>query len=481
MLRARARQFLFDSRVEHDPGFRAEIVRLSLLAMRVGGCVSIGLSWFFFLSRFVVSPEPRTVGIRALEVGAFTLLGLLSLLAPRWDWVRRRARATAIGTVILADVIAVGFTLRLQASHETRVDDYIPAQVTVLMLICVASIPLRPMQTGLVGAAFVAVYLLFGTAGAAVLPLVTVKPAHVLFMSTLTMLSVAITAVVYQQRVEGHRSHQEALAAVEDLRKAEARMLLSENAALLGRLSAALSHELNSPIGALLSAVDTLLLLSSRQAVAPADDQGRLVLLQGDIRKTIRTSVERLRSTAARMQRFTNLDRAEVQEANINGLLEDVAALIAPAARERGTLELQLEDVPPLICRPQQISAVFHNLLSNALQAVDGDGRVTVRTRVRNRTLEVEVHDNGVGLSKDEVDRLFDPAFRETGGIVSTGNWGMFGARQIVRQHDGEITIESGRGSGTKVLVTLPYKRIAAASAAAHRDAVGEPERLARG
>ncbi|HBY62496.1 MAG TPA: hypothetical protein DEH78_21955 [Solibacterales bacterium] len=377
--------------------------------------------------------------------------------------------------VFLAGAISVGFTLPLQVADQ-GLEDYLTAQVTVLMLICVTAVPLRPVETCGVGLSYLVYYVVFS----GLLHGIAIKPANVLFMVTLTLLSVAITAVVYRQRVDSYRSHQEALSALEDLRRAEARMLLSENAASLGRLSAALSHELNSPIGALLSAIDTLLLLSSRQAVAPVEDQGRLVILQNDIRKTIRDSVERLGKIAARMQRFTNLDRAEVQEANINSLLEDVVALVDPSARERGALEFVGEDVPPLLCRPQQISAVFHNVLSNALQAVDGDGRVTVRTRAGNGKVEIDVHDNGIGLSTDEVERLFDPAFRETGGIVSTGNWGMFSARQIIRQHGGEIAVESGRGRGTTVSVTLPCKGCRKKAAAVAEEPASQPPRFTR-
>ena len=84
--------------------------------------------------------------------------------------------------------------------------------------------------------------------------------------SCLTCLSTALTAVVYEQRRSTYEWHKRTLETAEKLRNAEARNLLSENAASVGRLAAALSHELNSPIGALVSGVDTLLLLAARQA-----------------------------------------------------------------------------------------------------------------------------------------------------------------------------------------------------------------------
>ena len=89
------------------------------------------------------------------------------------------------------------------------------------------------------------------------------------------------------------------LETAEKLRQAEARNLLSENAASVGRLAAALSHELNSPIGALVSGVDTLLLLAARQAHSSPPEQQRLIVLQNELRKSIQQSTDRLREIVA--------------------------------------------------------------------------------------------------------------------------------------------------------------------------------------
>jgi Signal transduction histidine kinase len=78
----------------------------------------------------------------------------------------------------------------------------------------------------------------------------------------------------------------------------------------------------------------------------------------------------------------------------------------------------------------------------------------------------VEVTDNGSGLPPEALENIFDPGFRVTGDRVSTGNWGMFSSRQIVREHGGEISIVSTAGSGTRVKMSLPCGDRAEASAA---------------
>ena len=101
-------------------------------------------------------------------------------------------------------------------------------------------------------------------------------------------------------------------------------------------MAAAVSHELNSPIGALVSGVDTLLLLAARQPHSSPSEQQRLLVLQNELRKSIQQSTDRLREIVARMQRFSNLDMAEVQSANVNDLITDVAALLEPQYEGNG-------------------------------------------------------------------------------------------------------------------------------------------------
>ncbi|MGH9627729.1 MAG: sensor histidine kinase, partial [Bryobacteraceae bacterium] len=204
------------------------------------------------------------------------------------------------------------------------------------------------------------------------------------------------------------------------------------------------------------SGVDTLLLLAGRQATSPPEEQQRLVLLQADLRKSIKASTDRLKEIVARMQRFTNLDKAEIQAANLNEIVRDVASLLESRFKGKATLEMDLQPVPQLVCRPQQLSAVFSNLLGNAIEALNGNGRVVVSTRRRESMVEVSIQDNGRGVEQKDLDTIFDPGFKVTGGRVSTGNWSMFSSRQIVREHGGDINVASKPGEGTCVRVMLP-------------------------
>ena len=112
----------------------------------------------------------------------------------------------------------------------------------------------------------------------------------------------------------------------EDLRAAQARLLLSETAASQGRLAAVLSHELNSPIGTLRSAVESLVLLYKKKRES---DEARLAGIFEGLAHTALESCHRLKELLARMQRFTNLDRAEEQAVDLNELLRDTVRSLA--------------------------------------------------------------------------------------------------------------------------------------------------------
>jgi len=249
---------------------------------------------------------------------------------------------------------------------------------------------------------------------------------------------------------------QNELLAADALRSAEAQVLLSEYAGSIGRFAAALSHEFNSPLGALKNALQTSSLLAERKPTASADKLKELEAIDADLRRTALKAVERLNQMVLRMQRITNLDRDEALPTDLNALLTDVTDLLKSATQAPTTVELDLQPLPALSIRPQQMSAVFSNLLQNAIDASGATGTVKISTRRLLGSVEIVFQNGGRGISSEELSHVFDPAFRVREGRVSTGNWGLFSSRQIVRECGGDISIQSSSGQGTVVRIVLP-------------------------
>lgn len=450
--------YLLPGKAEEEDGFRLRIEKLSRQGLQVVAIVEMFAPLFMLAAQYFVTPEISTWEPRIWQSVAVMCVGALTHLVVR---PQRRGfpyrlagwlSGFATGIVLITSSLLL-FDLGVTADH------YISGQVTSVLLVGVGALPLLPWHTLSLGLAMWAYYVVAGPLAVrwGFLTVIDSDGTHSIFILMITFLSTALSALLYSERLANYRAHQEALASSESLCRAQSHLLLSENAASLGRLAAAISHELNNPVGALRSAVDTLLLLGARQATTQGEDQQRLVLLQADLRRSIYDSAARLQQTVGRLQRFTNLDNADIRPADINALVNDVVALQEHEIRSSIQLELDLQPIPPLLCRPQQLSAVLSSILHNAMQAtVNGDGRIRVSTREADLHVEVCVRDNGRGLSPGELATVFDPGFKITGGRVSTGNWSLFSARQIVREHRGDILIESEEGRGTTVSVRLP-------------------------
>lgn len=271
------------------------------------------------------------------------------------------------------------------------------------------------------------------------------------------LLSAVVTGLLYAQRYAQFHAHAEELKACEILSTAQLRALLSENAVAVGKLAAAVTHEINTPLGALRSSIDTLLVMAGKIANATPAERPRLARLEADLRRSIAQSAERLQNVVLRLRRFIDLEGSDLQPVNVNDVLNNVAILFEPQVQGRVELKLDLQPVVEITARPQQLSTVFSSLLSNAINAVNGSGCIRISTEQKTTSILVRIQDNGRGMKPEELENIFDPSFKVVaGGRVSTGNWSLFNSRQIVFEHGGEILIDSAEGEGTTVCVKLP-------------------------
>ncbi len=460
MFRERIREHLFPGQAERDEGFRRELERLGLLGLQIIGFVQIAVSLFMLVIRYLVAPESAALYLRVEQAALIIALGFLNAWLSRVPSVGKWARQiAALSALITAGVLI--WASMLLSSRTTNPNDFIPGQITMVMLVAVTTIPLRPMHTLALGLAIGFDYLVSATiAERQLMTGLGPDDNYMLFVIMLTLLCTAITAILYAQRKSNHLILHQTVEAAEALREAQTRIVMTESASSLSRLAAALSHEMNNPVGALLSGVDTLLLLSAKQAKSEPKDHDKIVRLQAEVRRSLQESAQRLKELVSRMQRFTNMDQAEVQPADVNEMLTDVAALVDPELKRTARIELKLQPLPALVCHPQQLSVVFSNILNNAVGAVDGNGRVLVVTRQTAAEIEIEIEDNGRGVESGNLQNIFDPGFKVSGGRMAAGNWSLFSSRQIVREHGGEIRIASSEGQGTRVTITLPLKQV---------------------
>ena len=155
---------------------------------------------------------------------------------------------------------------------------------------------------------------------------------------------------------------------------------------------------------------------------------------------------------------FTRLDRALTVDADLNKSLHTVVYIAKSVLPEHVVVLEAFGKIPHVECNPSQLNQVFLNLINNAAQAMEGAGTITVRSTAEGDKVKVEVSDTGPGIPADVLPHIFDLYYTTKPAGEGTG-LGLAIARDIVRAHGGEITVETFVGSGTTFTVTLPVKQ----------------------
>lgn len=227
-------------------------------------------------------------------------------------------------------------------------------------------------------------------------------------------------------------------------------MVESKRLATLGQLAAGVAHEINNPLGGIL--VYAHLLLEDTGIDDPRrENMSRIVRETTRCRDIVRNLLDFSRQTSPR-----------VEEADINGIVEEALAMTVQRPRFRDVkVELDLcRTLPHVMVDVSQIEQVFRNIIQNAAEAMDGEGSISVSSRLSREDgmVEVSISDTGPGIEIEHMERLFDPFFttKEVGHGTGLGLAVSYG---IVERHGGRIKVESEPGAGAGFIVQLPVKQ----------------------
>lgn len=265
----------------------------------------------------------------------------------------------------------------------------------------------------------------------------------------------------------------------QELRQTQAQLVHQEKMSSLGRLVAGIAHELNNPINFVYGNVDflgeymdQLMGLIGQIDKADLSPQVRSLFeakkkeiefdyLAADSHKlirSIRSGAERTAAIVQDLKTFSRTGSGDLQEADIVAGIETTLNLIAPLFRNRITIKrTTAPDVPRIICNAGHINQVFMNILTNAVQAIDGAGVIEVDIAPVNdgAAVQVRVTDSGHGIPAEDLARIRDPFFttKEVGEGTGLGLWI---TENILRAHGGQMVCSSPPGEGATFVVTLP-------------------------
>jgi len=238
----------------------------------------------------------------------------------------------------------------------------------------------------------------------------------------------------------------------------------SEKMASLGLLTAGLAHEINTPLGAIHSNNDTISRSIAKIRKIRADEslsdserrlaETRLVDIMEELCQNTSIAAERLISIVGSLKNFARLDEADFQTADIHEGLESTLTIVQHQFKNKIEVVKQYGNIPPVDCHPNALNQVFMNLLVNAAQAIPDRGTITIKTSKKGDSVRIAISDTGVGISEENLPKVFDPGFTTKGVGVGTG-LGLSICYKIIQEHQGKIEVESS-DRGTTFTIVLP-------------------------
>ena len=233
---------------------------------------------------------------------------------------------------------------------------------------------------------------------------------------------------------------------VKKLEESQARAVQAEKMSAIGQLAGGVAHEINNPLGVILGFAQGM------ERRVPEGDALRL-----PVASIVREAL-RCRNLVQELLTFSRTAKKTTEDLDLNAVVRSTVVLLEARAKTQGVEVIQelREHLPPLRANKTQLQQIIVNLGTNALDAMSGGGKLTLRTRLNGGGKAVlDVADSGTGIPEEVRSRIFEPFFTTKEVGKGTG-LGLSLVYEIVHQHEGNIEVESQPGKGTVFSVELP-------------------------
>ena len=251
---------------------------------------------------------------------------------------------------------------------------------------------------------------------------------------------------------------------ITESRRTAQQTIESERLNALRLLAAGVAHEIGNPLNSL-----HIHLQLMERSVQKLHDGEKAELEQSiDV---ARSEVNRLDSIVTQFLKAIRPSRPQLRPENVNTIVEEAVRFFAPELQDRDiVVEQELRsDLPLLQLDRDELKQAFYNVIKNSVEAMHRHGTLRIRTDLADTHVIVRFVDTGGGMSAENLSRVFEPYFttKPTGSGL-----GLLIVRRIVREHGGELSIESSQGEGLTLTIRLPFidKRIRMLEAGEARD-----------
>lgn len=272
------------------------------------------------------------------------------------------------------------------------------------------------------------------------------------------------------------------------LREAQSALVQGEKMASLGQMVAGLAHEVNTPLGYVKNNIE--MMIANHAVVADAVEKYRKLLdmlvngeeqgledtvtelanLSSELEKNTvmedgktmlsqaLVGTERIQELIKNLREFSRLDEADLSKIDLNSALDATLVIANNAIKNKAVVKKDYQPNLMAECYPAQYNQVILNLLTNAAQAIEGQGTITIRTYKEPGNPDmavVRISDTGKGIPRENLSRIFEPFFT-TKKIGEGTGLGLSIAFKIIEKHGGSIKVDSEVGRGTEFTVRIP-------------------------
>ncbi len=259
-------------------------------------------------------------------------------------------------------------------------------------------------------------------------------------------------------------------------------LLQSAKLASIGSLAAGVAHEINNPLGFVISNINTMSKFAAslsdfaRTVSTYADDPRIPKACQDELKQQAKAldleyvlsetgtlltetddGLKRMARIVKDLKSFAHEDSEVPDSAQVNELIEKGLNLVRNEIKYKLEVEKSLGELPKILCFPSRLVQVFTNLFINAAQATEQNGKLIIRTSVYRDAVEVRIKDTGHGIEPQHMQRIFEPFFTTKPMGVGMG-MGLSICYAIIQRHNGTITFWSEVNKGTEFVITLPIK-----------------------
>ncbi len=258
------------------------------------------------------------------------------------------------------------------------------------------------------------------------------------------IIAISLSALLSEERIAGTIIH------VEDItekRKKETQLRRAESLAALTTLAAGVAHEINNPLGSISIRIQLL----EKQLKASKPDQAAMTKHLG----VVKQEMERLKQIVVDFLFAVRPMDVQLLSENPGPIIQEVADLVEPEA-ERFGIELNLSipsDLPKILMDKRLIKQALLNLIKNAMAVMPQGGKLGITAELGQDELRISISDTGTGIPEEMLTKIFEPYFTTKKSGTGLGLTITF---KIIKEHSGDISLESKEGEGSTFTIHLP-------------------------